>query len=429
MKHVNVDDESVVIFNPLSFERQDYISFSYDEAVTVYDGDMPLPTTYADGQVTFYGTVPAKGYKTFALKGEEKAVDSDLVATTDHLENAFFDIRLDDKGHIVSLMDKRVNRQVLKKGERANVLQAFEDKPHNWDAWDINIYYQEKMWEIDDVQKIEVVEHNALKATLVIERKFLDSTLTQYMTIYKESARIDFDTTIDWKEKHILVKAAFPVDIHTSKAIYDIQFGNVERPTHWNTSWDTAKFEVCGHKWADLSEDGYGVSLMNDCKYGYDIKDSQMRLTLLKSATEPNEDADREVHHFTYALYPHIGDFKTGNTVSEAYKLNVPVYTVVAKKNTGELPRSLSFVEVNQDNVIAEVVKQNETSEDMIIRVHECYNRRTDVTMSVFGEIAEVIECDLEERKVLDDQVVFDGGNVQFQIKPFEIKTFKIKLK
>lgn len=426
-KHVQVDYNSVVVFNPLSFERQDYMTFAYDEEVTVWDGDRALPSSYRDGEVTFYGTVPAKGYKAFALKVVTTENDTTLIATPNHLENDFLDIRLDDKGHITSLMDKRANRQIIKEGERGNVLQAFEDKPHNWDAWDINIYYQEKMWEIDHVQKIEVSELSMLKATLLIERKFLDSTITQYVTIYKDSSRIDFHTTIDWKEKHILVKAAFPVDIHTSKATYDIQFGNVERPTHWNTSWDTAKFEVCGHKWADLSEDGYGVSLMNDCKYGYDIKDSRMRLTLLKSATEPNEDADREVHQFTYSLYPHLGDFKVGQTVSEAYKLNVPVYTTMLPKQDGELPASLSFVSLNQENVIAEVVKQNETSENVIIRVHECYNRRSEVIMTVFGQVAEVVECDLEERKILDNQVEHEGNEIRFQIKPYEIKTFKIK--
>lgn len=133
--------------------------------------------------------------------------------------------------------------------------------------------------------------------------------------MYNDIPRIDFNNKIDWKEKQILLKVAFPVDIHADKATYEIQFGNIERPTHWNTSWDYARFEVPAHKWADLSEGGYGVSLLNDSKYGYDIKDLVMRLTLLKSAIYPNEEADKEIHEFVYSLYPHKGDWKDGNTV------------------------------------------------------------------------------------------------------------------
>ncbi|MCT4687610.1 alpha-mannosidase [Vallitalea sp.] len=427
-KNIDIDEESVVVFNPLSFDRAEIIDFEYPEEICVYDGDDKLLTTYNNGTISFYANIPGKGYKTFSIRKEANESSNELIADKAHLANEFYDIRLDDKGHIISLLDKRVNRQVLKEGERGNVLQAFEDKPHNWDAWDINIYYQEKMWEIDDVESIEVVEKSSLKATLEIKRNFLDSTITQLMTIYHNVPRIDFDTTIDWKEKHILVKAAFPVDIHTDKATYDIQFGNVERPTHWNTSWDTAKFEVCGHKWADLSEDNYGISLLNDCKYGHDIKNGNIRLTLLKSATVPNEDADREVHNFKYSLYPHIGDWKDGGTVKKAYEVNVPVHTCIVDSNAGTMPKELSFVKIDSENVIAEVVKLGEYSDDIIVRVHECYNRRTNAKITFFKDLKEVVECDLEERKVLNN-IETANGEFQFEIKPYEIKTFKLILK
>jgi alpha-mannosidase len=428
ISNINVKKESVVVFNSLSFNRYGLVEFNYEEEISVYDVDEKLVSTYKDGVVCFYGNIPAKGYKVFSLRREKLIChELELIADNHHLENEFFDIRLDEKGHMISLIDKRVNRQVLKVGERGNVLQAFEDKPHNWDAWDINIYYQEKMWEIDNVISIQVTEKTSLRATLEIKRGFLDSTITQLMTIYKDTPRIDFDTTIDWKEKHILVKTAFPVDIHTDKATYDIQFGNVERPTHWNTSWDTAKFEVCGHKWADLSEDDYGVSLLNDCKYGHDIKDGIMRLTLLKSATVPNEDADKEIHHFKYSLYPHVGNWKKGGTVKEAYKINVTPYTRVIDSNDGMMPSELSFVSIDKENVIAEVVKQSERSEHIIIRIYECYNRRTNAKIKFFKDIQEVVECDLEERNIYNNIETLDG-EFEFEIKPFEIKTFKILL-
>lgn len=427
---VQVENEAVIVFNSLSFERKELITFEYPKKMCIYDQDMKLDTTYEKGYISFCGTLPAKGYKTFLMKDEEvlEEIEGLLKASKEQLENQFFDIHLDEQGHIISLWDKRVGRQVIKEHERANVLLAFEDKPHNYDAWDINIYYQEKMWEIDDVTRMEVIENKGLKATLLIERSFLDSTIVQHISIYRDLPKIDFKTMIDWKESHILVKAAFPVDIHTSKATYDIQYGNIERSTHWNTSWDTAKFEVCGHKWADLSEDGYGVSLLNDCKYGHDIKDSVMRLTLLKSPTAPNEDADREMHYFTYALYPHIGDFRKGHTVQEAYKLNVAPYTVITGKHEGILPDVLSFVTINKENVIAEVVKQCEYSHELVIRVYECYHKRTRATLHCFRSIKEVVECDLEERKVYDEHVSYEDNHFTFEIKPYEIKTFKVKL-
>lgn len=427
VKNIGIDEKSIVVFNPLSFDRAEVIDFDYEEEVCVYDNDKKLLTTYNDKTVSFFAEIPAKGYKTFVIKKEVNNNGEALTVETDHLENKFFDIRLDENANITSLIDKRVNRQVLKDGERGNVLQAFEDKPHNWDAWDINIYYQEKMWEIDNVESVNVVEKSPLKATLEIKRRFLDSTIVQLMTIYNDIPRIDFDTTIDWKEKHILVKAAFPVDIHTEKATYDIQFGNVERPTHWNTSWDTAKFEVCGHKWADLSEDDYGVSLLNDCKYGHDIKDGNMRLTLLKSPTSPNEDADREIHNFKYSLYPHVGNWKNGGTVQQAYEINVPVHTCIADASEGSMPNELSFMKMDKENVIAEVVKMGEYDDEIVIRVHECYNRRSNVNIKFFKDIKQVIECDLEEIKEYNN-IETSNGEFQFEIKPYEIKTFKLQL-
>ena len=227
-------------------------------------------------------------------------------------------------------------------------------------------------------------------------------------------------------EKHILLKTAFPVDVHTNKATYEIQFGNVERPTHWNTSWDMAKFEVCAQKWADISEDGYGVSLLNDCKYGHDIKDGVMRLTLIKSATYPNPDADKELHEFTYSLYPHKGTWREANTVDMAYSLNCPLTCAPAMKNSGTLPCEFSFIETDCKNVVVETVKKAEDSGDIIVRMFECQNRRGKVNAVMFKDILNAAECDLLENET--EKVQFDKNTFTFEIKPYEIKTFKIKL-
>ena len=408
ISQIQADKISVAVFNPSSFNRDEIVNYEIDN----------------QNKSFFAKNIPAKGYRVFPIDEITKE-EKGIKISTKSLENKFFNIILDDDANITSIFDKRANREVLKDGYKGNVLQAFEDKPHNWDAWDINIYYQDKMWEVNDLQSIKVIEDSSNKATLEIKRKFLDSTIVQLMSIYKDIPRIDFDTTIDWKEKQILLKAAFPVDIHAEKATYDIQFGNVERPTHWNTSWDMAKFEVCGHKWADLSEADYGVSLLNDCKYGYDIKEGIMRLTLLKSSISPNEDADREMHYFTYSLFPHLGDWKKADTVKMGYRLNQPIIAKVLSKQTGSLPKVFSFANIDSKNVIMEVIKHAEESDDIILRIHECYNQRTTAKINFFKEIKAVYECDLEERNNLEELKSINGS-FEFTIKPYEIKTFRL---
>jgi len=442
---INLENESLIVFNQLSFDRNDVVEFEIPtgwNGVEIYDNEgIQIPSQRVEGttgnstapKVIFFAQgIPAKGYKAFSIKRvyseacENTSDINNLSVHTEGFENKFFSIKLSNKGDIISIYDKINKREVLKKNERANVIQAFEDKPHNYDAWDINIYYQEKMWEVNDIESIEITEEGPIRACLKIKKRFLDSTIVQNIYVYNDSPRIDFSNTIDWKEEQILLKAAFPVDIHSEKATYEIQYGNVERPTHWNTSWDYARFEVCAHKWADLSEGDYGVSLLNDCKYGYDIKDNTMRLTLLKSANEPNPDADKEIHEFVYSLYPHAGDWKKAGTVAMAYTLNCPMYAKIEEAHTGELPQELSFVQVNKENVIIEVVKQAEDSEEIVVRMYECYNKRATVKVSFFKLLDEVKECDLMENNI--ESITKNENSFEFEIKPYEIRTFKVKV-
>lgn len=431
---IELNETSVVVFNQLGFERKDIAEFEIPQGwqgAQVYDGDVLLPSQkVGEGKIVFIADgVPAKGYKIYTIRNEknENIMLEPTFSNTKVLETQYYIIKLDEKAHITSIYDKLNEREVLKQGERANVIQAFEDKPHNWDAWDINIYYQEKMWEVDDVEDVEIMEEGPVRFTVKIKRKFLNSSIVQLIHIYNGIERIDFDTNIDWKEKHIMLKAAFPVDIHADKATYEIQYGNVERPTHWNTSWDYARFEVCAHKWADISEDGYGVSLLNDCKYGHDIKDSVMRLTMLKSATYPNVDADREEHKFMYSLYPHSGDWKEGKVVQAAYNINDPLVAKVETAHKGTLPSVASLAALDKENVIIEVVKKAENSQHLIIRLYEYHNRRTKVTLTSLYDIKEVFECDLLENDLSEVQA--EGNKFSFVIKPYEIKTFKLSLK
>jgi alpha-mannosidase len=330
--NIDLKQKSVVVYNTLSFDRDDIVKFDLPEGiknpvVVDQDGTKELCQIIEEKDkkkaIFFARKVPAKGYRAYKIIDEKENIVSEIQIADNRLENKYFVIDIDKNGAISNLYDKTNKREVLKHGEKGNNLQAFEDKPMNYDNWDIDIYYQEKMWEVNDVEKIEVIERGPVRGGIRITKRFMDSTIIQNMYIYRDIPRVDFDTFVDWKESQTLLKTSFPVDVHADYATYEIQFGNVERPTHWNTSWDVARFEVCAQKWADLSEDGYGVSIINDCKYGHDIKDGRMRLTLIKSGIEPNKETDKEKHYFAYSIYPHEGGWRDAKTVQEAYKFNV----------------------------------------------------------------------------------------------------------
>jgi alpha-mannosidase len=234
---------------------------------------------------------------------------------------------------------------------------------------------------------------------------------------------------IDWHQQQALLKAAFPVNIRANCATYDIQFGSIERPTHWNTSWDQARFEVVGHKWADLSEGDYGVALLNDCKYGYDIHDNVMRLTLIKAAISPDPTADQGLHRFTYSLLPHAGDWRKGNVTCEAYKLNNPLIAFpVIQNESGTLPAEFSFAAVDAENVIIETIKHAEDADSWIIRMYENQQIRSDQVALIFAQpIIKAVECNLVEEGGLSVEI--ENQQIKFRINPFEIKTFWVWFK
>lgn len=432
---IGLHEPSIVVFNSLSFTRDDVvevtlpIGFTTAGVLDTLGNPIPSQIIESDGcrKLLFVAQgVPSKGYKTYHVSKAEQVTDNHMVVDVNRMENQFFDLRFSKDGSIASLFDKVNHRPVLKEGVCGNVLQAFEDKPIGNDAWDIDIYYQEKMWEIRDVDRVEIRETGPVRAVVRFYKRFLESVLVQDVMIYHDIARIDFANHIDWKEKQILLKAAFPINLNATVATYEIQYGNVQRPTHWNTSWDLARFEVVGHKWADVSEEGYGISLLNDCKYGYDIKEDVMRLTLLKSATSPNVDADREHHEFIYSLYPHAGDWKAGGTVPMAYQLNVPLYGCYILPHEGNLPETLSLVELDCKNAVIEVVKKAEDSKELIVRLYECHNRRGEVKLTFYQEVTAAWECDLLENNM--EQIITEEKSFHFQLKPYEIKTFKVRM-
>lgn len=394
-------DGGIAVFNPLSFTNSGVVD--------------------VDGEKIYVKDIPAKGWK--VVKGNES--EGAVEASDKKLENAFFTVEFADDYTISRIYDKRADREVLKAGERANVIEAYEDFPREYDAWEISVYYKEKRWEINDVSTVEMLDEGVRKG-IKVTRKFFDSVIEQKIWLYNDIDKIDFDTTADWHQEHILVKAAFPVEINADKATYEIQFGNVERPTHGNTSWDAAKFEVCAHKYADISECDYGVSILNDCKYGHDIHDSVIRLTLLKCATHPSPKADKGHHEFVYSLRPHIGSFTQAGTVQLAYDLNNPMSAVKIGAQQGALPESYSFVSVSHENVVIDTVKKAEDSDETVVRMYESWNKRVNGAKLTFGfDISRAVICDLMENEIEEIAVV--DNSITLPVKPFEIITVKVK--
>jgi alpha-mannosidase len=310
----------------------------------------------------------------------------------------------------------------------ANQLQAFEDRPRVPDAWDIDIYYDDRCWTAEPAGEVRVVESGPLRACLEVRRRILASDMVQRISLVHNSPRLDFDTTIEWRERHILLKVAFPVDVLAPAATYEIQWGNVERPTHRNTSWDWARFEVPAQKWVDLSERDYGASLLNDGKYGHDIHDNVMRLTLLRGPTSPDPAADLGHHHFVYSLLPHSGGWDEG-TVSQAYALNDPliVWPVGPASGPAGQPgaQAFSFLAVDQPNVIIETIKQAEDGRGVIARVFESQRRRGAFRLETGLPLSAAWRTSLLE----DDQerLQVEGHALRATIRPYQILTLRLE--
>lgn len=395
----------LLVFNPNSFTGNGVVAV----------GDRQV---YAEN-------IPPKGYKVIPLppKGQSTVKVNEKSRV---LENHYFKVEFDKNYNIKSLFDKANNREIIREGERGNVLQAFEDFPRAWDAWEITNYYTEKMWEVNDVVSVTPIVEE-VRAGFEVTKKFQESVITQKIYLYDDVAKVDFDTTADWKNDHILLKAAFPTDIMAEKATYDIQYGNVERPTHFNTSWEQAKFEVCAHKYGDLSDYGYGVSLINDCKYGYNIHDGVMKLTLIKSATSPDPMADKGHHEFTYTIYPHGGDLKSAGTIKLAYDLNNPMTGTVVPAQEGTLPEEYSLVKVDMDNIYIEATKPAEDSDDVVVRVFDNYNMKSKPTLTFGFDVKKAWICDMLENNL--EELDVENNSVTITVDPFEIVTVKVSKK
>ena len=434
IKHLNTkiaaEENSVVVWNFLSHPVTAPAKAVFEspfEDPAVFDDGKQLPCTVLCREeekilVFMAEDVPAMGYKVFKI-GKRQALLPTVTASPRLLKNGLLKVSLDEDGIITSIFDKKNGREVLR--GQGNLLTIFQDKCVHETAWNLELNYQIKFWELKSAKSIRVMESNELRGIIRIERVFNKSTIIQDIILYTESDRLDFKTYAQWYESDKLLKAAFDVDIHSRNATFEIAHGALERPTHWSNSFDLARFEQCGHKWADLSEGDYGVSLLNDCKYGYDIKDNVMRLSLLRAPTCPDRTADQGTHRFTYSLYPHKGGWREGGSVQKAFELNLPLEAFILQKQEGPLPGKLSFLSADVPNVIIDTVKPAQNGDGIILRVYESSQCRGKVNISSVLPFERVTECNLMEENERD--IPTKGKSFAFDIKPFEVKTFRLR--
>ncbi len=382
--------------------------------------------------------VPSLGYKIYKIQKKRGiGYESSLKVGKTTLENSLFTLNFHpETGNIISIFDKIAKKEILSEEACGNELQLFEDIPDRWDAW--NIQYTGRSWKLNTAKSITIGQKGPVMASLKVKKDFLglskarraptpdfpSSFFSQEIILYEDLPRIDIEMKADWWEDHVLLKVAFPVDVQSRKATYEIPFASIQRPTTRNTDWEKARFEVPAIRWADLSDGKYGVSLLNESKYGYDIKDNVMRLTLLRSPTWPDILADRGKHRFSYALYPHKGDWKEADTVQKGYEFNCPLISLFVESHPGELPPSYSFFKATPSNIILATVKKAEDEKSLILRLYESEGRSTRARLELFGKPKKIFELDLMENRLKN--LHFEENSFELNFGKSEIKTVEV---
>lgn len=392
-----------------------------DEALPVQ-----LVEQFDERKIIFATPLSALGAVTVGdLNDATPTYRSRLKASSRRIEDNELSVRFDSQGHITSIQSLEDGTEFIEQGKLANVFQLFDDKPLFWSAWDIDAYALETCQELLKSESFEIVERGPVRVAAEVVKRFSKSRIRQRISL-GPTPGIRFDTEIDWHEEDKLLKVAFPVNVNASRATYEIQFGNVERPTHNNTSWDIAKFEVCAQKWADLSEGDQGVALLNDGKYGHDIKGNLMRLSLLRSPKAPDPEADMGLHRFTYVLMPHYNGYHYAGVVQAAYALNAPVRTAFLEQSNGEHAQLPPFVACEDRNIVIETVKRAEDGDGIIVRLYECHNSRGTADLACVRNLKGAALCDMEEKEILELDT--PDNLVRFDYKPFEIITLRLRV-
>ena len=463
------DGVSVLVFNPLSWERTGMVEVETQFPQAIPDSIRGVIVVDKDGQLT-PGTVirndttgrvslrllaeniPAVGFKLLHFEtspttslsvGESRGLTRNSVtATPTSLENEYLKLTVDPKtGCITSLIDNRTNSEALAPAVPgvgapanlpdgkpcANLLQAFVDKPKQWDAWNVDADFIEHHTDIFKADEVKLIENSGLRAVIRVKHTWQNSAFVQDITLNANSPRVDVNMQADWHEKHILLKVAFPLNARSDKATFEIPYGSVERPTTRNTPAEKAQFEVPALRWADLSDATHGFSLVNDSKYGYDARDNVLRLSLLRSPEWPDPHADEGHHEFTYSLYPHAGTWREAMTVRQGFEVNVPLLATTTTRHQGTLPASQSFFSTQEDNVVITAIKKDEDDASLIIRFYEWAGKKGDVHLTLPQAASAAWQTNLMEQTPSSLTLDSTGKVVTVPTSAYEIKTVKVE--
>ena len=449
--HVNTTGPGtpVVVFNSLSWPRNQLVEVSAQlsapqrnlEVVDRAGKVVPSQVEHVDQdtnqvRLLVMASVPSLGYNTYYVRAAAQAtpIAAKVKSTPTSLENEFVRVTIDPaSGCMTSVFDKRSNMEALAPAETdsggpkdricGNLLQAFHDLPKAWDAWNIDADFEKQRWDIDKADQVKLIESGPLRGIIQVKQHFQNSTFVRDIIVSAGSPVVAVKTSVEWHEQHILLKVAFPLSAHNDKATFEIPYGTIERPTTRNTPAEEAKFEVPAIRWADLSDVKHGLSLLNDCKYGYDAEGNVLRLSLLRSPTWPDPHADQGHHEFTYAIYPHPGDWREALTVRRGYELNYSVLTTAVERHEGTLAKEHSFLNVKADNVVVTAVKKAEDNDDLVIRFYEWAGRNGDVTLE-FSPTESAEETNLMEKP--SGTLAVKAGRITVPMKACEIKTVEV---
>jgi len=411
-------------FNALGFARSGVAELPADAAGAALQEEC---VAAAPGQahcrpVGFVSEAPALGFA--GLAGEDSLPGGELSVAEDRLENSCLSLELNSSGELVSVLDKRTARQVLAAGATGNQLQLFEDRPGNYNAWDILSSFEDHRHPIPPAESIDVVERGPLSVAVRVERPLGAGRIVQVIRLRRASARVDFETWVDWREREKLLKVAFPLAVHAPVYTTDTSAGGYLRPNNRNTSWEQARFEVCCHKWVDLSEGHYGVALLNDCKYGCDVKGNVLRLSLLRGPIRPDPTSDEGQHRFTYSLLPHAGDWREGRVSEQALDLNAPMRAWFAGAGCSEARGA--NLEISSPALHLQSLKcAEDDSGDLVLRLAELHGSRGTARIRLVPglEWKSVRRTDMLERSLTDGQLA--GGEVEADYRPYEIVTLR----
>ncbi len=437
----------VIVFNPLAWERTDVARISLPQGDTssyaVFDnqGKEVASQSIEVGpyrrQVLFTAVnIPSVGYAVYDLRRQKPSVfEGSLTSSPAAVENAFFKVTVDTStGWVKSIVDKRDGKELL--AGPGNRLQLLEDVPKQWDAWNIGltgVEYPSKY------RGATIVESGPVRTVLRLQRDYLkpgtvkdfptedfpSSFFTQDVILYNGLDRIDFTTDVDWWEDHTMIKVAFPLAFSDTVASYEIPFGWIQRSTQERTSWEKAKVEVPAEKWADVSSSDYGVSLLNNSKYGYDIKGNLMRLSLLRSPKWPDPTADRGKHTIEYALYPHAGNWREAKTVQRGSEFNNPLITVYTDTHEGPLPDRHSFITLAPANLVLSSVKKAQGSDAWIIQWYDALGKDCDAALSLPKVPRKVLRSNFLEED--GEQLRVNGATLTVPTKARSVVTVKVE--